>query len=75
LDKIWMQIKYHIQIVHDIEYGYGDPLRIKVIPDYSLRFVDNEYEKSNQKIASIQNDMVEYFDSRKTDLSKRGIFA
>lgn len=30
LDRVWMEIKYYIQIVHDIEYGYGDPLRTKV---------------------------------------------
>lgn len=28
--RIWMDIKYPIQIVHDIEYGYGEPLRCKV---------------------------------------------
>ena len=29
-----------IQIVHDIETGYGDPLRMKATPDFSLRFLD-----------------------------------
>ena len=31
-----------IQIVHDIETGYGDPLRMKATPDFSLRFLDGE---------------------------------
>ena len=26
--------------VHDIETGYGDPLRVKATPDMSLRFLD-----------------------------------
>ena len=30
LDRLWAQIRYWIQLVHDIEYGYGDPLRCKV---------------------------------------------
>ena len=30
LDSLWMRIKHWVQIVHDIEYGYGDPLRCKV---------------------------------------------
>ena len=30
LDALWMRIKHWVQIVHDIEYGYGDPLRCKV---------------------------------------------
>jgi hypothetical protein len=29
-----------IQVVHDIETGYGDPLRMKATPDFSLRFLD-----------------------------------
>ena len=32
LDELWMRIKHWVQIVHDIEYGYGDPLRCKVCP-------------------------------------------
>lgn len=27
-------------MVHDIETGYGDPLRMKATPDFSLRFLD-----------------------------------
>jgi len=32
-----MDIKYEIQIVHDVEVGYSDPLRAKIIPDFSIR--------------------------------------
>ena len=29
--------RYWIQVVHDIEYGYGDPLRTKVRPGFIRR--------------------------------------
>ena len=32
LDRRWMDCKMPIQIVHDIETGYGDPLRVKATP-------------------------------------------
>ena len=32
LDRKWMDTKGDIQIVHDIETGYGDPLRMKATP-------------------------------------------
>jgi len=48
LDILWMDVKYWIQIVHDIEDGYGDPLRRKIIPEFSLRFKDPTYEKENK---------------------------
>jgi len=75
LDRVWMEIKYPIQIVHDIEDGYGDPLRTKIIPDFSLRFVDDSYSKQNTTIEAIKNDMVAYFSKRNSELSKSGIFA
>eukprot|EP00733_Pompholyxophrys_punicea_P002443 Pompholyxophrys_punicea_v1_NODE_1910_length_510_cov_2.408791.p1 type:complete len:103 gc:universal NODE_1910_length_510_cov_2.408791:427-119(-) len=70
-----MDIRYPIQVVHDIEYGYGDPLRVKVIPDFSIRFVDEKYASANQTISEIQKVMVEYFASRDADLARRGLFA
>ncbi|EDQ91547.1 uncharacterized protein MONBRDRAFT_31533 [Monosiga brevicollis MX1] len=75
LDRRWMDCKYHIQLVHDIESGYGDPLRVKVIPDFSIRFLDMDYKDANDTIAAIQADIVEYFRQRKTDLSQKGLFA
>eukprot|EP00730_Choanoeca_flexa_P012726 TRINITY_DN4561_c0_g1_i1.p1 TRINITY_DN4561_c0_g1~~TRINITY_DN4561_c0_g1_i1.p1 ORF type:complete len:553 (+),score=159.79 TRINITY_DN4561_c0_g1_i1:51-1709(+) len=75
LDRLWMDIKYPIQIVHDIEYGYGDPLRVKVIPDFSIRFMDEDYAEGNATIARIQHHMVEYFKARNTDLSNKGLYA
>jgi hypothetical protein len=50
-------------------------LRIKVIPDFSLRFVDEEFAAENAVISKIQVDMVEYFESRKTELARKGLFA
>jgi len=75
VDRVWMDLKTKIQIVHDIEYGYGDPLRTKVIPDFSLRFVDDDYAAANQQIEGIKKVMVQYFGNRNTNLSKKGLFA
>ena len=36
LDELWMSVRHHVQVVHDIEYGYGDPLRTKVCPFLNL---------------------------------------
>jgi len=64
------------KIVHDIEYGYGDPLRIKVIPDFSLRFVDENYVEANKTIEEgIKQTMLSYFQKRKSDLAQKGLFA
>jgi len=70
-----MDIKHPIQIIHDIETGYGDPLGIKAIPDFSLRFVDEEYKDANDTIAKIQDLMVKWFESRDTDLARKGLKA
>lgn len=70
-----MDIRYPLQIIHDIESGYGDPLRIKVIPDFSLRFVDEEFKEANEKIARIQNVMVQWFAGRPSDLARKGLSA
>jgi hypothetical protein len=75
LDRIWMDIKYPIQVVHDIEYGYGEPLRCKVIPDFSLRFMDEEYADANRRIEEIKHVMVAYFSKRDKELAKKGLFA
>jgi hypothetical protein len=62
--------------VHDIEDGYGDPLRIKAIPDFSFRFEDEDYHEDNKTIVAIQKVMVdEYFAKRDTPLSKAGLGA
>lgn len=75
LDELWMDIKYPIQIVHDIEYGYGDPLRTKIIPDFSLRFLDKGYDKENKTINTIKDLMAVYFKKRNSRFSKQGINA
>ena len=49
-DSKWMDTKSNIQIVHDIEDGYSDPLRAKQGPDFSLRFLDETYGSQNSQI-------------------------
>lgn len=75
LDSLWMDIKYPIQIVHDIESGYGDPTRTKIIPDFSIRFLDETFSKENDQIDKIKNIMTNYFEKRESKFAKNGIFA
>ena len=75
LDRKWMDCKGSIQIVHDIETGYGDPLRVKATPDFSLRFLDETYAKENETIAEIQKIMENYFKERNTPLGNAGLTA
>jgi hypothetical protein len=75
LDRKWMDTKGWIQIVHDIETGYGDPLRMKATPDFSLRFLDESYAKENQIIREIQDHMMTYFQGRDTKISRDGLSA
>ena len=67
--------KAPIQLVHDIETGYGDPLRVKATPDMSLRFLDESYASENASIRDIQDRMLRYYKSRDTTLSKAGLDA
>ncbi|EFC42622.1 predicted protein [Naegleria gruberi] len=74
LDELWMDIKYHIQYVHDIEYGYCDSLRCKVTPDFSVRLVDEEYQDVNNFIKEkITKRLLDYFSNRNTNLGKKGV--
>eukprot|EP01006_Ploeotia_vitrea_P029425 TRINITY_DN61974_c0_g1_i1.p1 TRINITY_DN61974_c0_g1~~TRINITY_DN61974_c0_g1_i1.p1 ORF type:complete len:550 (-),score=88.97 TRINITY_DN61974_c0_g1_i1:1577-3226(-) len=75
LDEKWMDVKGPIQVLHDIETGYGDPLRTKAIPDFSLRFEDADYQKNNETIREIQGKMVEYFKTRDSPICKSGLHA
>jgi hypothetical protein len=75
LDRKWMNTKGVIQIVHDIETGYGDVLRVKATPDFSLRFLDDSYAKENEIINTIQNTMMEYFQRRNTTISNNSLTA
>lgn len=75
LDYIWMDVRNKIQVVHDMEYGYGDPLRTKVIPSFSIRFEDTSYKKENTYIEKVKEIMVAYFAKRKTQLTTEGLSA
>eukprot|EP00301_Raphidiophrys_heterophryoidea_P001213 c10592_g1_i1.p1 GENE.c10592_g1_i1~~c10592_g1_i1.p1 ORF type:complete len:348 (-),score=86.20 c10592_g1_i1:28-1035(-) len=54
VDRKWMGTKGAIQILHDIETGYGDPLRVKATPDFSIRFLDDSFATENVQISEIQ---------------------
>lgn len=75
LDRKWMDMKGDIQIVHDIETGYGDPLRMKATPDFSLRFLDDTFAKENATIREIQTHMEDYFQQRGTPIARDGLTA
>ena len=40
-------------MVHDIEYGYGDPLRTKCSPEFSIRLMDEAYAAENATIQKV----------------------
>jgi len=75
LDEMWMDDKYPVQVVHDIEYAYGDPLKVKVIPDFSLRFADSEYSDVNRRIEDIHELLIKYYENRGTEIVQKGIEA
>jgi hypothetical protein len=74
-DSAWMDTKASIQIVHDIEDGYSDPLRAKQGPDFSLRFLDETYANQNAQISDIHKLICKYYASRNTKLSDDGLTA
>lgn len=74
-DRMWMNTKSTIQIVHDIEDGYSDPMRAKQGPDFSLRLLDDTYDSQNLTIQKIHALICKYYTSRKTKLSADGLTA
>ena len=74
-DFKWMDTKSGIQIVHDIEDGYSDPLRAKQGPDFSLRLLDETYASENSQIKEIHKLICKYYSARKTRLSADGLTA
>lgn len=75
VDRLWMDCRMPIQLLHDIETGYGDPLRVKATPDLSLRFLDETYADENETIADIQRRMMGYYAGRDTPLARGGLKA
>ena len=75
VDRKWMDCKGEIQVVHDIEDGYSDPLRAKQGPDFSIRFLDETYAGENATIKEIQSLICEYYAGRDSKLSKDGLTA
>jgi len=74
-DRLWMETKDSLQVVHDIEDGYSDPLRVKQCPDFSLRFLDETYAKENAMVKEIHGLLCEFYAARKTALAKSGLTA
>jgi len=74
-DRKWMDCKGPLQIVHDIEDGYSDPLRAKQGPDFSLRFLDDTFSAQNKTIKVIQDLICTYYRGRKTRLARDGLTA
>ena len=75
LDRRWMECAMPIQLVHDIETGYGDPLRVKATPDMSLRFLDETFAEENATIADIQQRLEAWYTKRDTPLGRSGLKA
>ena len=64
-----------LQLVHDIEDGYGDPLSVKATPDMSLRFLDETYAEANATIKEIQQHLEAFYRERDTPLARSGLKA
>lgn len=75
VDRCWMKCKSNIQIVHDIEDGYSDPLRAKQGPDFSIRFLDETFASENATIKDIKGDICEFYEGRNSQLTKDGLTA
>lgn len=75
VDRLWMDCDGPIQVVHDIEDGYFDPLRCKQGPDFSIRFVDETYSEQNDAIKKIHRLICEFYEARGSDLAKKGLQA
>jgi hypothetical protein len=75
VDRHWMDTKHWIQIVHDIENHYGDPLGLKIIPDFSVRFTDESHQDAQQSFVASQQILDAYYSVRNNDFSKKGLQA
>lgn len=75
VDRLWMDCDGPIQVVHDIEDGYFDPLRCKQGPDFSIRFVDDTYSEENRNIKMIHSRICEFYEARGSDISWKGLQA
>jgi len=75
LDYKWMDTAMPLQLVHDIEDGYGDPLSVKATPDMSLRFLDETYAEANATIKEIQLHLEAFYRERDTPLARSGLKA
>jgi hypothetical protein len=75
LDHKWMETAMPLQLVHDIEDGYGDPLSVKATPDMSLRFLDETYAEANATIKEIQLHLEAFYRARDTPLARSGLKA
>ncbi|WKZ29939.1 MAG: hypothetical protein QY314_03965 [Candidatus Dojkabacteria bacterium] len=75
VDKYWMNTSFWIQIVHDIENHYGDPLGVKIIPDFSLRFTDESHEQAQASFKASQQILDAYYSVRDNEFSKKGLQA
>lgn len=75
LDYKWMDTAMPLQLVHDIEDGYGDPLSVKATPDMSLRFLDETYSEANATIKEIQMHLEAFYRERDTPLARSGLKA
>jgi hypothetical protein len=75
LDVLWCDIKNPVQLVHGMEYGYEEPTRSKVSPDFSIRFLDQSYETENRMMDDVNALLRNYFSERNTERSRNDLKA
>jgi hypothetical protein len=75
LDELWCDIKNPIQLVHNMEYGYEEPTRSKISPDFSIRFLDPLYQTENNMMINVNTLLKNYFSERSTERSRNDLKA
>ncbi len=76
LDIKWMKFSYPVEIVHEMEYDYGDPLRVKVMPAFSIRLLDDRYREENEDINKLRGYMVDFYkNERHGEIMEKGMFS
>lgn len=73
VDRLWMDTTSWIEIVHDIEDHYGDPLGVKIIPEVSIRFLDESVVGAQEQFAAAKQVLKEYYTNRKSAFADKGM--
>lgn len=66
VDRSWMDVKGRLQIIATREYGYYDPNRIRIFPDFRL-ILEDERPELEEELAAMRERMLEVTANRYSD--------